>query len=119
MVDSEDVRAALAALASGEAESADGFGEIELARTPNQGDAPERPRPESGPNDYRAIIERASAAVEDLDAAAAFAEEVGVDALDAAVRQAEREVSALAGDGRAARAAFRRYRHAARDGESE
>ncbi|WP_424000024.1 hypothetical protein ACOZ4I_12545 [Haloarcula salina] len=119
MVDGDAVKAALAALASGEADSADEFGGNGLARTQRHEDGSERLPSGVCGDDYRAVIERASAVTADLDAAAAFAEEVGVDTLDAAVRQAEREVSALAADGRAALRAFRRYRHAARDGDGE
>lgn len=115
MVDGDAVKAALAALASGEADRTGDSGETDPPRAPSHEDVPERLPSGACADDYRAVIERASAATDDLDAAAAFTEEIGVDALDAAVQQAEREVSALADDGRAARSAFRRYRDAARN----
>jgi len=118
MVDSEEVRAALAALASGEADSTDEFGRADLAKSADD-DGLDRVGTDPVDDGYRAVIERASAATADLDDAAAFAEDIGVAALEAAVREAEREVSTLADDGRAALRAFRRYRHAARRGDGE
>ncbi|SFS01292.1 hypothetical protein SAMN05216559_2476 [Halomicrobium zhouii] len=69
--------------------------------------------PDEQPGTYRKTIERASAAVEDLDAAAAFVEDGGLSELERAVEQAEQSVSACAEDGRRALAAFREFRDAA------
>jgi hypothetical protein len=78
--------------------------------------------PESGPTvireadgdaEYRLVIERAVAATEDIDAAAAFVESVGLDRLEAAVETAEREVSGLVAEGREALVTFERFRVAA------
>jgi len=63
--------------------------------------------------EYRRVIERAVAATDDIEAAAAFVESVGLDGLERAVERAEREVSGLAADGREALATFERYRTAA------
>jgi len=61
---------------------------------------------------YHETIERACVAVEDLDTAAAFVEDDGVDELERAVERAEQSVSACAEDGRRALAAFREFRDA-------
>jgi hypothetical protein len=99
VTDSEQVKAALAALAEGEA-AEDG------KTTASDG--------EGGPRaDYRRVIERAVTAIDDIEAAAEFVDAVGLDRLEAAVATAEREVSGLAEDGREALATFERFRVAA------
>jgi len=125
MTESEQAKAALAALANGECErSAEAPSERrERAATRARDDpfewgadgtasqtAAERA---DAVGDYRAVIERAVEATEDVEAAAAFAESVGRDRLEAAVERAEREVSELAGDGREALETFERFRAAA------
>ena len=136
MTDSEQVKAALAALAAGECQqpergrndvtSLDANGERSdpRAQRPTSeatGDhgfewgtggttAEVTPERDDGATDYRTIIERAVDATEDVEAAAAFVESVGLDRLEAAVETAEHEVSGLAADGRAALAAFERFR---------
>ncbi|MFB6073506.1 MAG: hypothetical protein ABEJ89_00680 [Haloarculaceae archaeon] len=91
MPDTEQVRAVLAALADDET-----------------------PEPEPAPSsDYRTVIEEGVAATRDLEAAAAFVEEGGIERLEAAVRQARREVSDCAEPGAAALDAFREFRRAA------
>ncbi|WP_262175708.1 hypothetical protein [Haloarcula laminariae] len=102
MTGSERAKAALAALADGETRSA----------APAVGDA-ETDDEHRAPADYRSVIERATAATEDVDAAAAFVESVGLERLERAVERAERGVSGLADDGREALAAFERFRVAA------
>lgn len=62
---------------------------------------------------YRETIERATAAVDDVEAAAQFVEDVGVDELKQAVEHADRSVSACADDGRHALAVFRDFKEAA------
>jgi hypothetical protein len=62
---------------------------------------------------YREIITRAQAAVDDIDLAAAFVDEIGINELETAVQQAEHEVSSLTEDGQDALAAFREFRAAA------
>ena len=121
MADSDQAKAALAALADGESGHGEGAGTGEPHRH-DRGEsrdghagalastAPERG--EAGAS-YRAVIERAVAATEDLDAAAEFVDTVGMDRLEAAVKTAEHEVSGLAGDGREALATFERFRAAA------
>lgn len=104
MTDPDRAREALAGLAAGE------------FATPADAERRDDGRPT---DDYRAVVERAAAATADLSAAAAFAEEVGLDELERAVQRAEREVSDVAGDGRRALAAFERYREAAGDERGE
>lgn len=58
--------------------------------------------------DHRETIERATAALDDLERAAAFVEDGGLAALEEAVDTAERSVSAVAADGRETLAAYRR-----------
>lgn len=58
--------------------------------------------------DHRETIERATAALDDLDTAATFVDDGGLAALEAAVDAAERSVSAVAADGRETLAAYRR-----------
>ena len=102
MTETERAKAALAALADGETRGA--------TMEPSDGQVTdEQPKPA----DYRAVIERAVTATEDVDAAATFVESVGLDGLERAVERAEREVSGLADDGRAALATFEAYRAAA------
>ena len=125
VTESEQVKAALAALAEGEAEHSDGTpAQREVSDvTRAQGEvfewggdetgASARPACGADPADYRTVIERAVAATEDIEAAAAFVESVGLDGLESAVEQAEREVSGLAAEGREALATFERYRVAA------
>lgn len=64
-------------------------------------------------DDYREVVDRAVAARGDIDAAARFCDEIGLDRLDRAIEQAEGELSRRAEQGREARAAFERYRDAA------
>ncbi|MFB6223214.1 MAG: hypothetical protein ABEH86_06025 [Haloarcula sp.] len=113
MPDSNEVKAALATLVTGEAESEERTRASQLAS--EYSDDPDYPaaRDVGEDSDYRTVIERATEATTDLDAAVAFVETVGVDRLDAAVEQAEHEVSGLADEGRAALHAFREYRDAA------
>jgi len=69
---------------------------------------------------YRETIERATTAVQDLDAAVTFVEDGGVEELERAVERAEQSVSACAEDGARALEAFRAFREAAEGaGESE
>ncbi len=74
----------------------------------------EEPSPDDAGGEYRETIERADAAVDDLDAAAAFVEDVGLAELERAVARAETDLRATASDGRAALSAFREFRAAAR-----
>jgi len=125
VTESEQVKAALAALAEDECEQR---GEPPEERAvsdanPEPGDVfewgPDGTASETASErvdasaDYRAVIERARAATEDIEAAAAFVGEVGLDRLEEAVAQAELEVSGLAEDGRAALETFERFRAAA------
>lgn len=64
-------------------------------------------------DDYRETIRRATDAVDDVEVAARFVEEVGLDELERAVERSERSVSACATDGRRALEAFRDVRTAA------
>ncbi|MBX0293476.1 hypothetical protein [Haloarcula nitratireducens] len=119
MTDDEQVRAALAALAGGEGETAaesDAGDRRSLVRATSEREAGANDGDES--EDYRAVIERAATATKDVEAAAQFVEDVGLAALESAVERAEREVSELATEGRAALAAFERFRSVA-DGRSE
>jgi len=68
---------------------------------------------DAGDGDYRRIIERAAAATDDIEAAARFRTEVGLDRLRDAVERADREVSGCAETGREALAAFEAFRAAA------
>ena len=140
MTDSNQVKEALAALADGKAGQDDRTDGPSAAKTADSSAVRERSRHRTGadqqtdsgrgtgadqqtdsgrrtgadrPTEYRAIIERASNATDDIDAAAAFVEEIGVTRLETAVAEAEREVSGLADDGRVALAAFERFRAAA------
>lgn len=101
MTDSEQAKAALAALADGE--TADEPTATAVQQRNASGDGA----------DYRRIIERATRATQDIDAAAEFVETVGLDRLETAVETADREVSALAAEGRDALATFERFRVAA------
>ncbi|WP_254273716.1 hypothetical protein [Haloarcula marina] len=108
MSDSDEVKAALRALADGE-ESTPGdaaWGETDPVPAP-------RSEPAGEAGDYRAVIDRAIRATEDVEAAAAFVDSVGLDSLERAVERAEREVSGRAREGRDALAAFQRFRAAA------
>ncbi|WP_324663115.1 hypothetical protein [Haloarcula sediminis] len=102
MTETEQVKAALAALADGE-----------TRRSPPEASGGQAVKDRPEPTDYRVVIERAVTATEDVDAAAAFVESVGLDRLERAVKRAEREVSGLADDGREALATFEEYRVAA------
>jgi hypothetical protein len=62
---------------------------------------------------YRETIERATAAVEDVEAAAAFVEAGGLTELELAVERAEESVSACTVEGQRALAAFREFATAA------
>ncbi|MBX0321840.1 hypothetical protein EGH21_02225 [Halomicroarcula sp. F13] len=114
MTDSDSVKTALAALADGDGETQDrarGGDWTGGTRTARQ--SSETRRDSTG---YRAVVERAIRATDDLEAAATFAESTGVDALARAVERAEREVSGLADEGRLALTAFEEFRAAAADG---
>jgi len=123
MADSEQAKAALAALAEAEHRAGGGASD----RTGHERDGSHEPagtetavrqasstatRTDEG-TAYRTVIERAVAATDDLDAAAEFVDSVGLDRLESAVETAEHEVSGLAEDGRAALATFERFRIAA------
>ncbi|MDQ2073100.1 hypothetical protein ACODNH_06475 [Haloarcula sp. NS06] len=115
MADSDQVKAALAALADEEGDNSDdGDGATRVADREGGSSAGRMGTHETGGDaDYRTVIERATRATDDLDDAVAFVETFGVGRLGAAVAQAEHEVSGLADEGRAALRAFRRYRDAA------
>ena len=117
MAESDQVKAALAALADGEADE-DGAAARAADREADSATRTATDETE-GDADYRTVIERATKATSDLDAAVAFVEEIGVGRLEAAVAQAEHEVSGLAEEGRAALHEFRRYRDAAAGAGSE
>jgi len=126
VTESEQVEAALAALAAGDGEHGEGppaqTEKRESTRTRGEvfewgGDetaSQAGPTAADAVTDYRAVIQRAADATADIEAAATFVESVGLDGLESAVEQAEREVSGLAEDGREALATFERYRVAAR-----
>ena len=116
MTDSKQVKAALAALADGDAPRKVETDESTAGRA--SASSLSREDSESGavsgqPAEYRAVIKRASKATDDVEAAAAFVEEVGVARLETAVADAERELSGLAEEGQDALAAFERFRAAA------
>jgi hypothetical protein len=116
MADSTEVKDALAALADGNAARDAGAGEPVTGRAADRSRT--REQSETGtvpdqPAEYRTVIERASSATDDIEAAATFVDEVGIAALEAAVVDAERELSGLAEEGRDALAAFERFRTAA------
>lgn len=150
MTESEQAKAALAALAEGESERCEGLSDEQTEGARGETDplgrerGAHRPTSETaqergdvfewGPDetasqadseradvsaDYRAVIERAQAATEDIEVAAAFVESGGLERLEQAVTQAEREVSGLAEDGRAALATFERFRAAAAESVTE
>ena len=101
MTDSKQAKAALAALAAGDA--------ADETVTPT---TEQRAETDNGA-DYRRVIEQAVAATDDIEAAAAFVESVGVERLETAVETAEREVSELSSAGRDALGTFERFRAAA------
>jgi hypothetical protein len=70
----------------------------------------------AGPSDA-AVVERAASAIEDVTAAAAFVDAVGLDRLEAAVSATDDP--AVEARGRAALEAFERFRRAARPGDAE
>lgn len=144
VTESEQVKAALAALAEGEPARGTATGKHGRQRReqdgPERGGGPPDERTGGGvahaqgtafgwgangtaaqadtgeggvATDYRAVIERAADATEDIEAAAGFVESVGLDRLEWAVERAEHEVSGLAADGREALATFERFRAAA------
>jgi nitrate reductase assembly molybdenum cofactor insertion protein NarJ len=119
MADSDQVKAALTALADGEVDSDDGGGATQLADRDTSGMGRTVRDEADDDADYRTVIEQATAATDDLDAAVAFVETFGVGRLEAAVAQAEHEVSGLADEGRAALRTFRRYRDAAAGADVE
>lgn len=103
MTDVATVKSVLARLANGEG--------------PIDGQADELTTPRTGsPARYRRVIETASAATQDLEVAAEFVADGGIERLEAAVEHAEREVSSCADEGREALETFREYRRAA-DGD--
>lgn len=107
MTESDQVKAALAALAEGEGrESAvEQSSESPAKRTLSE--------IAECPAEYRRIIDRASAATEDIELAAEFLDSNGLERLHDAVDRAEREVSGVATEGRDALEAFERFRLAA------
>ncbi|WP_135302169.1 hypothetical protein [Haloarcula amylovorans] len=112
MTDDEQVKAALSALADGESATApeSSVGDrCSFGRATSEREASAA----SGSEDYHAVVERAATATTDVEAAAQFVEDVGLDALESAVEQAEREVSELATEGRAALTAFERFQSVA------
>ena len=110
MTDSDEAKAALAALAAGDGTS-DRTSEVsDGSHGPS---ATETAGQRAGATADRAVIERAVAATTDIDAAAEFVDSVGLDRLESAVETAEQEVSGLTEDGRAALATFERFRIAA------
>jgi hypothetical protein len=113
MTDSDQVKAALAALADGEIGSDDDGKSTRRACWDDGSVSWEATDETDGDADYREVTERAAEATSDLDDAAAFVETFGVGRLETAVTQAEHEVSGLADEGRAALREFRRYRDAA------
>jgi hypothetical protein len=115
MADSDQVKAALAALADGEDDNSDdASGAMRVADREDGCSAGRIGTCDTGGDaDYRTVIERAIEATDDLDEAVAFVQTFGVGRLEAAVAQAEHEVSGLADEGRATLRAFRRYRDAA------
>lgn len=119
MADSDQVKAALTALADGEVDRQAGVEPAPVGDRVDGGAGQPAATADESDADYRTVIERATDATEDLDAAVAFVETVGVGRLEAAVAQAEHEVSGLADDGRAALRAFRRYREAAAGSDAE
>lgn len=113
MADSDQVKAALAALADGGADSDDDCGATRVADR-DDSSADRTVTDDTGDDaDYRRVIEQATEATSDLDTAVAFVEAFGVSRLETAVAQADHEVSGLADEGRAALREFRRYRDAA------
>ncbi|MGB9931276.1 hypothetical protein [Haloarcula amylolytica] len=118
MPNSDQVKAALTALADGEDDSDEG-GSTQLA---DRDDTVAGRMPTDGMDDdagYWTVIERAVRATNDLGEAVAFVEAFGVGRLEAAVDQAEHEVSGLADEGRAALRAFQQYRDAAAGTDAE
>ncbi|RLM97359.1 hypothetical protein [Haloarcula sp. Atlit-7R] len=114
MADSDQVKAALSALAAGEGNSDDRGQATRAADREGDSTTARMATDETGGDaGYQTVIERASRATDDLDRAVAFVGTFGVGQLQAAVEQAEHEVSGLADEGRAALRAFRRYRDAA------
>jgi len=108
VTENDQVKAALAALAEGESRD---------AAPAQSNDSPTKrtmsdlaaPRVE-----YRRIIDRASAATDDIELAAEFVDSTGLDRLHDAVERAEQEVSGAAAEGREALEAFERFRLAAK-----
>lgn len=68
---------------------------------------------------YGTTIERARAALDDLDAAADFVEDGGLERLEAAVSRAESDLSGSAAAGRETLEAFRTFRAVARGIQAE
>jgi len=116
MADRTQIKSALAALAEGDAPRDGAADERVSGRSVDN--SPARECEGVGtvadqPARYRTVIERATNATDDIESAAAFVEAVGVATLETAVADAERELSGLTDDGRAALAAFERFRAAA------
>lgn|GEM_PF-1530537 len=72
-----------------------------------------RRRPDSLDAEHRRTIERATAALDDLEAATQFVENGGLSELERAVEAAARSVSACAERGQETLAEYRRFRAAA------
>lgn len=85
-----------------------------LARTASSGsESVETTTPVDHHATFRETVERARVAIADVDDAAAFVSEVGVDELERAVERADQSVSVCADDGRRALRAFRAFRDVA------
>ena len=106
MTESDQVKAALAALAEGDGR--------EHGPAPSSERTTQRTMADRSA-EYRRIIGRASVATDDIELAAAFVDETGLERLHAAVERAEREVSGAAAEGREALEAFERFRLAAKE----
>jgi len=119
MADSDQVKAALTALADGEIGCDDDGKATQRAGWDDGSVSREAADETGGDADYRVVIERAAEATSDLDDTVAFVETFGVGRLETAVAQAEHEVSGLADEGRAALREFHRYRDVATGTDDE
>jgi hypothetical protein len=68
-------------------------------------------------DEYARTIDRATSALEDVEAAATFVAEGGLEGLEAAIERAERDLSEAATRGRSTLEAYREYRAVARGRE--
>lgn len=108
MTESDQVKAALAALATGEERDPAPEQSSDSPTKRTMANLTERPA------EYRRVIDRASTATDDIELAAEFVESTGLERLHEAVERAEREVSGAAAEGREAIEAFERFRLAAK-----